>query len=66
MYMIGPNNHCIGSFRLPFDAAKNPWEGPFVATRGKQLWFVDSEGLTLHKYAIPPPISHRRPNPVTT
>jgi hypothetical protein len=55
VYMIGPNNRCSGFFRLPCDAAKNPWEGPFVAAGGKQLWFVDSEGLTLHKFAIPRP-----------
>jgi len=53
VYVIGPDNSCFGTFRLPFDAAKNPWNGPFLAAQGKQLWFIDYEGLTLHKFAIP-------------
>lgn len=55
VYIIGPNNRCIGSFRLPYDNVGNPWAGPFVTAEGKQLWFVDYEGLTLHKFAIPHP-----------
>jgi hypothetical protein len=27
--------------------------GPFLADGGKQLWFVDCAGLTLHKFLIP-------------
>ena len=53
LYIIGRNNRCTGCFRLPSESAKNPWEGPFVAAGGKQLWFVDCEKLTLHKFAIP-------------
>jgi len=53
LYVISPDNRCVGSFRLPFDAAKNVWEGPFVAVGATQLWFVDREGLTLDKFAIP-------------
>ena len=52
VYVIGPNNSCLGAFRLPCDAAKNPWNGPFLAVHDKQIWFIDCEGLTVHKFAI--------------
>lgn len=51
VYIIGPHNQCVGSFRLPFDRGRNWWPGPFVAAGGKQLWFVDCQRLMLHKYA---------------
>lgn len=54
VYIIDSNNRCIGFFPLPFGIAeKNPWTGPFLAAQGKQLWFVNLERLSLHKFAIP-------------
>jgi DNA-binding beta-propeller fold protein YncE len=61
LHVIGSSNRCIGSFRLPFDARN--WSGPFVAAGGKQLWFVDCEHLTLHKYAIPRLVQPSQPRP---
>ena len=52
VYVIRPDTGPIGCFRLPSEGAKDPWEGPFVAAQGKQLWFVDRERLTLHKFAV--------------
>jgi hypothetical protein len=52
VYVIRPDNGPIGCFRLPSEGAKDPWEGPFVAAQGKQMWFVDRERLTLHKFAV--------------
>jgi hypothetical protein len=57
VYVIDKDDRCIGTFRLPSDAAKNPWEGPFLAAGGKQLWFVDCAGMTLHKFLMPRPDS---------
>jgi hypothetical protein len=56
LYIIGPNNRRAGTFRLPDvvpDSVADWWDGPFPAAGGKQLWFVNREGPTLHKYAIP-------------
>ncbi len=53
VYVIDPESHGIGLFRLPGGDDENPWEGPFLAAEGKQLWFLDREELMLHKYAIP-------------
>jgi hypothetical protein len=53
VYVIGPKNRCTAAFRLPFDDVKTPWQGPFLAAEGKQIWFIDCQGMTLHKYLVP-------------
>jgi hypothetical protein len=47
------NGKPMGQFGL--DASKDDpqWNGPFLAAKGKQLWFVDSRDMTLHKYMLP-------------
>lgn len=62
VYVIGPNNACVGCFRLPFDDPKTYWDGPFLAAEGKQLWFVDRKALTVHKYAISPDLGADKSN----
>jgi hypothetical protein len=55
----------IGRFSLRPETPSLEWAGPFLATKGKELWFVDRSDLTLHKFRIPKRPAGKRSNSKT-
>lgn len=53
VFVYGRDGHAIGQFTLPSEAKKNGWSGPYLAAKGRELWFVEGQGMKLHRYAVP-------------
>ncbi len=67
LFLIGPNNRCVGACILPFIEDESTYKnliffengkfgrGPYIAAQGTQLWFIDREKMLILKYALPQP-----------
>ena len=47
------DGHVVGQFTLPPEAKKTGWNGPYSAAQGRELWFVESQGMKIHRYLVP-------------
>jgi len=51
--VYGPDGSLSGSFALKHAGASENWAGPFLASQGRELWFVSTDDLTIHRYTLP-------------
>jgi sugar lactone lactonase YvrE len=50
---FGADGAELGAFTLGPDPETHNWMGPFLAAKGRELWFISTTGLTIHRYAAP-------------
>ncbi len=53
MLLYSANGDLLGSFAFESDDARQHWIGPFLAAKGRELWFISTADLTIHRYAAP-------------
>ncbi|MGD9780589.1 MAG: hypothetical protein AB7V14_00390 [Kiritimatiellia bacterium] len=42
-----------GVFSFGAEAETERWDGPFLAAKGRELWFIAPQDLTVHRFAAP-------------
>jgi hypothetical protein len=47
------DGQALGKFTLPSDEDNEQWNGPWLAAQGKEIWFIESQSLKLHRFAFP-------------
>jgi hypothetical protein len=52
LFVYGLDGQALGQFTLPPEAKITEWKGPWLAMQGKELWFVESQGRKLHRFAV--------------
>jgi hypothetical protein len=53
VFVVPSTGRNLGRFSLGSETTANDWNGPFLAAKGRQLWFFDRKRMALHKYSIP-------------
>ena len=53
VFVLHSTGRNLGRFSLGSSATANDWSGPYLAGKGKQLWFFDRKHAAIHKYRTP-------------
>jgi hypothetical protein len=53
VYVYQTDGRSAGKFSIPSNSAKAEWAGPHVAAKGNEIWFLDTDAMKLHRYAVP-------------